>query len=217
MVIQMKAIYELVRNIVVYLILVTIIMNLVGKSSYRKYINIFTGMVLILIVAKPVMGIFHLSDTFNYYFQNNLFMVEAKDYSADIKAADDAGQQEILKEYEDIIKKQIATVLARYQLYASSVQIDLNTDETSGEYGMVTKIGIDAAFTMEDPTKESKEVQEIRVDQIMINQQITLQEEPTETEEKVGAYEETKSKIRLELASAFQLMEEQIHITIREE
>lgn len=115
----MDQIYSLVRNIVVYLILVTIVMNLVGKSSYRKYISIFTGMVLILIVAKPIVSLFNLSDTFNYYFNNNLFMVEAKDYNDELIAADDKGKQAILAEYQNIVKDQIEMVLNRYNLYTS--------------------------------------------------------------------------------------------------
>ena len=36
----MGEIYDWVRNTVIYLILNTIIMNLLGNSSYKKYVNI---------------------------------------------------------------------------------------------------------------------------------------------------------------------------------
>jgi stage III sporulation protein AF len=211
----MEQIYSLVRNIVVYLILVTIIMNLVGKSSYRKYISIFTGMVLILIVAKPILSLFNLSDTFNYYFNNNLFMVESKDYNDELMAADDAGKQAILTEYQNIVKEQIEMTLNRYKLFPSKVNTTLITDESSKEYGMVTEITIVAAFTREDNTVKSSD---INVDKIMINQDIKIngKEKKEQLDKESGAYEETKNKIREELSSSFQIEQDQIHITIEE-
>lgn len=211
----MEQVYSLVRNIVVYIILVTIIMNLVGKSSYRKYISIFTGMVLILIVAKPILNLFNLSDTFNYYFDNNLFMVESKDYNDELMAADEAGKQAILSEYQNIVKDQIETILKRYKLYPSTVNTSLNTDESSGEYGMVTEITIVAAFTIDDNKTQSSD---INVDKIMINQDIKIdgKVEKGQSDKESGAYEGTKNKIREELSSSFELEANQIHITIEE-
>lgn len=211
----MEKIYSLVKDIVVYLILVTIIMNLVGKSSYRKYISIFTGMVLILIIAKPVVSLFNLSDTFNYYFDNNLFMVEAKGYNDELMAADEKGKQAILTEYQNIVKNQIEMVLNRYNLYPSSMNTLLDTDESSGDYGMVTEITIVAAFTREDSTVESSD---IKVDKIMINQDIKIEgkEKKEQSDTESGAYEDTKKKIREELSNSFQIEQDQIHITIEE-
>lgn len=211
----MEQIYSLVKDIVVYLILVTIIMNLVGKSSYRKYISIFTGMVLILIIAKPIVSLFDLSDTFNYYFDNNLFMVEAKDYNDELMAADEKGKQAIIVEYQNIVKEQIEMVLNRYNLYPSSINTLLDTDESSGDYGMVTGITIVAAFTREDSTVESSD---IKVDKIMINQDIKIEgkEKKAQSDEEPGAYEDTKKKIRDELSNSFQIEQDQIHITIEE-
>lgn len=210
----MEQIYSLVRNIVVYLILVTIIMNLIGKNSYRKYVSIFTGMVLILIVAKPILGLFHLSDTFNYYFKNNLYMVEAKDMGDELQTSDEAGKQAILSEYQNIVKNQVETVLNRYQLYSSSIQTELNTDESSAEYGMVNTITIVAAFTHSNQSEDRSN--SINVDKIMINQDIkinTKENTVTQAEDK-GPYEEKKSKIREELSSSFGIEEDKIHITI---
>ncbi|WP_455714091.1 stage III sporulation protein AF [Anaerosporobacter sp.] len=211
----MEQIYSLVRNIVVYIILVTIIMNLVGKSSYRRYISIFTGMVLILIVTKPILSLFNLSDTFNYYFKNNLFMVESKDYNDELMAADEAGKQAILSEYQNIVKDQIETVLTRYKLYPSTVNASLDSDESSDEYGLVTEITIVAAFTREDKTIASSD---INVDKIMINQDIKIdgKVEKEQPDKEAGAYEGTKNKIREELSSSFQIEPDRIHITIEE-
>lgn len=47
-----------IRNIAYYVIMVTAVMHVVPKGDYQKYIRLFTGMVLILLVSAPVLGLF---------------------------------------------------------------------------------------------------------------------------------------------------------------
>lgn len=63
-------IYDWIKNLVFYLILMTILMQMIPDSSYKKYIRFFTGLVLILLLAKPVMGIFQLEGEFDQLFQS---------------------------------------------------------------------------------------------------------------------------------------------------
>lgn len=213
----MDKIYDLVRSIVIYLILVTIIMNLVGKSSYRKYISIFTGMVLIIIVARPLLNLFNLADTFNYYFDSNLFKIEAKDMSDELISADEAGKQAIISEYQKAVKNQVKICLERNKLYASSIEIETNMQEESMSFGNVEAIVIVAAFTREESEEEEAK---IVVDKIMINEDIKIDKngrKKQNTRQETGAYEKVKKKIKEELAYEFQISIEQIQITIIDE
>ena len=120
-----------------------------------------------------------------------------------------------MTEYQNIVKNQIEMVLNRYNLYPSSMNTLLDTDESSGDYGMITEITIVAAFTREDSTVESSD---IKVDKIMINQDIKIEgkEKKEQSDTESGAYEDTKKKIREELSNSFQIEQDQIHITIEE-
>ena len=57
-------IYDWIKHLVFYLILMTMLMQIIPDSDYKKYIRFFTGLVLILILAKPLMGVFHLEEEF---------------------------------------------------------------------------------------------------------------------------------------------------------
>jgi len=50
--------YEWLRNISYYLILVTAVTYVLPSGSYRKYIRFFTGLVLILMLLTPVLNLF---------------------------------------------------------------------------------------------------------------------------------------------------------------
>ena len=43
-------IYDWIKNLVFYLILMTMLMQIIPDSDYKKYIRFFTGLVLILLV-----------------------------------------------------------------------------------------------------------------------------------------------------------------------
>ncbi|MDO4313275.1 MAG: stage III sporulation protein AF [Eubacteriales bacterium] len=50
--------YEWIRQIAYYMVLVTVVMQVVAGHSYRKYIRLFTGVILVLMILAPVLRIF---------------------------------------------------------------------------------------------------------------------------------------------------------------
>lgn len=210
----MDTFYELVKNIVIYLIIVTILKNLIGKSSYQKYISIFTGMVLIIIVAKPILNIFDIADTFTYYFDNNKFRIEAENITDKLNASDEASKQQILKAYKEVIHQQIEGILNRYELYAVAVTPSLNEEESSKQYGTIEELEVVATFT-HDSEKPEKRKGEIKVDKIMINRDISLDSYQQKSKES-DKYEEKRKKIKKEIANTLGMEEEKITLSIQE-
>ena len=52
----MEAVYGWVKNIIYYMIFLSVVNNLLADSKYGKYIRLFSGMVLILLVVSPFTG-----------------------------------------------------------------------------------------------------------------------------------------------------------------
>ena len=50
--------YEWLRNISYYLVLVTAVTYVLPSNSYRKYVRFFTGLVLILMLLTPIWNLF---------------------------------------------------------------------------------------------------------------------------------------------------------------
>lgn len=59
----MELIYEWMRNLVFYSLLVSVVMNVMPDSEYQKYIRFFLGMLLIIVVITPVLQILGLDET----------------------------------------------------------------------------------------------------------------------------------------------------------
>lgn len=81
------------KTLIVYLILSTVILNMVPNNNYRKIISLFSGLVLIVILVKPIsyilnLDVAHLANDMDAYIleaEDNPFNMDisVKDYLAD--------------------------------------------------------------------------------------------------------------------------------------
>ncbi len=53
-------IYNWMKNVIIYLILSGIIINVTPNSNYKKYINFLSGLIVIIILAEPITYIFNI-------------------------------------------------------------------------------------------------------------------------------------------------------------
>ena len=49
--------YEWIMNLSYYMVMVTAVMHIVPNSDYKRYIRFFTGLVLVLMLTDPVLGL----------------------------------------------------------------------------------------------------------------------------------------------------------------
>ena len=54
----MTYLYEWIENIAVYMVIITVAMQMVPNNSYKKYIRFFTGLILIIMMSGPILKIF---------------------------------------------------------------------------------------------------------------------------------------------------------------
>lgn len=51
---MLDAVYEWIQNLAFYLVVMTAVLEVLPGNEYKKYIQFFTGLVLILLVVTPV-------------------------------------------------------------------------------------------------------------------------------------------------------------------
>ena len=78
--------YDWMKSIIIYLILSGIVVNLAPTGNYKKYINFFTGLLLLIILAEPVAFLFNIGagdiDNLLGYIESNM-NYEINDISGD--------------------------------------------------------------------------------------------------------------------------------------
>ena len=55
---MLEYIYQWIENIAFYLIIFTVAMQMIPNNNYKKYIQFFTGLILIIMLAGPILKIF---------------------------------------------------------------------------------------------------------------------------------------------------------------
>lgn len=205
----MDILYDMVKTIVIYLILVAIVMNLLGTSSYKKYVAMFTGMLLIYIVITPLMELFNLTDTMDYHIEENYFKVEAKDMNAQIFNADDEQKSYIINEYKVKLEHQIGEVLNRRNLTLNKCELTLEENMSSESFGSVLGINI-LAKEFDEASSEDKDkiIEEISIDKIRIGTEEEANLEIPKTDSVL------EIEIKKELSRFYNLDSDLVHVEI---
>lgn len=211
----MEAVYEVIRSIAVYLILVTVLLNLVSGNSYRKYVELVCGMVLIVIVLSPVARLLSLDDSFLYNFNLSSFKVEAMDTEM-LSKAEEIQQQRLELEYEKFLLERITVIVENAGRAVKKAEIVLSEED----YGMIEEVLVEITrengtnqeenITEEAGEKETEPVESIEPVKIG---QITLSDEDLDlikNFEEVQEKNKTTEAIRRTLASEFAMKEEQV-------
>ena len=79
-----EVLYDWVRNLVFYQILISIVMNLIPQNVYVKYIRFFLGMLFIIIAMQPVLKAFRLAERMDVSYVQRMIEQELQEGEPEI-------------------------------------------------------------------------------------------------------------------------------------
>ena len=162
-------IQDWVRNILIYLILITIIQSLLPQGQYVKYIKVFTGLILMIIVLMPVVSISGLDKKINYSLLGERYQLDQGLMRRQYNELSKQQEELILSAYRTELEKQIKFLLNQENIYVSQVNVLLETNYESNNFGNIKSIDLTASL------KEVKQSSNIRIDRIIISNENTTQ------------------------------------------
>ena len=136
----MSAVYEWVRNITYYMIFITVAGNLLANSKYEKYLRFFAGMVLILLVLKPLTGGLRLDERIAYLFESITFQKEADDFKEKLWGMEDERLEQVMSAYEDAVALDLRGMAEDSGFSVKDVRAAIESDRDDPMYGHVTDI-----------------------------------------------------------------------------
>lgn len=167
---MLDMIYDWIKNIIIFLVLTTIIANLLGKSAYKKYINLITGIILLILVISPLFKLLKLEDSLDYFFTANYLLAETKELGIKFNDMEDKQTETILLEYKEKIKAQIGNILESEDLYIISIVITIDEKSNSLTYGQIENLDIIASYVRAKEEVEPKKVDKINISKIKIGE-----------------------------------------------
>jgi len=206
----MAEIYEWVRNIVIYLILNTIIMNLLGNSNYKKYVSIVSGMILLLIVISPFLNLLKLDEILDYYLNANIYKTDVSDYKNKLIFMEEKQKETVFNDLKARVKNHVSELLAEEGLYLYDFDIVINQDENSGSYGKIEAMDIVAGY--KDTEEEDIPVQKIIIDRIVISDK---EKNHFSKEGRKGLPSPEEINIKNKLSDFYNMEQDNINISIQ--
>lgn len=160
---MLNAVYEWVKNVAFYLIFITAIMNALPDNHFKKYVRLFTGMILVVVLISPISRLLQIEKDLDFSFITKSYELELEEVQKQIGNVENMQSEQLLSGYEETIKTKVDEIVREEGMNLSSIEIILNKDAESAEFGEMQKMELRISLTEEDEEK-------ILIDKIRISE-----------------------------------------------
>ena len=138
----MQGIYSWVSNIVYYMIFVTMLINLLPGGKYEKYLKLFAGCILILLVIQPVTGGLRLEEKMAAIFKSLSFENDATELKDDLENMEGRRLKALISRYEEAAKADISRMLSLAGYKEQSVSVKIESAKDSPDFCKMKHISV---------------------------------------------------------------------------
>ena len=133
----MDILNDAMKNISVFIILTTLINNLLTESTYKKYIRFFTGMVLIAIIINPIIRLVSSGESIFDEIRVNDLIIKSDELKDDLMLYEEDAGGVIEEQYNEITGDIIADIADKEGLVMSECKVSIDTDTESDTCGEI--------------------------------------------------------------------------------
>ena len=138
----MEVITHWAGNIVSYLVFLTVLTGLLPAHKYEKYIRLFAGCILLLIVLKPLTDGLRLEERLNYLFTSLSFENEAGELKREMDEIGVRRRNMVLSQYEAEASKEAVRVAAEAGFSVEKADVELEKDPESEQFASVRSVTV---------------------------------------------------------------------------
>ncbi|WP_313071665.1 stage III sporulation protein AF [Lacrimispora sp.] len=215
----MEQLFEWIRSIIYYLIFITVVANLLPNKKYEKYIRFFAGMVLILLVLKPITGGLRLDDTLAYYFESITLKKEATELTGEIAKMDGQRLDKMITKYEDAVSGDLKAMAVSAGFNCNVSKAEINEDQDSKNFGHVVRVSLVLKPESEEGEEEAIPAVEGMepIQKVAKVEGIKITPSPSSQGENVRQEENSQvSGLRKKIAEYYGLEEQDIEIQVED-
>lgn len=218
----MDGIYGWIRNLTGFFLFMSVIDNLLPNKKYGKYVRLFSGMILILLVLQPLTGSLRLEDKIAHYYESFVFRYQAEDLQSEILGIEKQRLTQMIAQYEHAVEQDVGQMAEDMGFSVRECSVTIDGEEGTEQFGTVT--GISLRISAEEPDGErglSDSQPIVPVEPVVIGEPgESRQETPQEAAEAYsrsrGQLDVEVGKLRRKIASYYSLEEIYVEIQIVE-
>lgn len=213
----MEGVYEWIRNITGYILFMTVLDNLLPRKTYGKYLKLFSGMVLILLVLRPLTGSIRLDDRIARYYETFVFRYETDDLKQQILGMEENRRNQMIAGYEAAVAEDVRQMAEEegFGVVRCQVAIESNSEDTG--FGTIRKTSL---WVIPDGVQEGGQNQDRGTAPVEPVKPVTVDlagpAMPEENRENREAEPPNVGKLRRKIVSYYGLEESYVEIQIME-
>lgn len=123
-----------------FMILMTVIMNLLPDKKYEKYLQLFTGIVFLLLFFAPISDLSGLEARMAGAFERITFQTDVKLLKKEIEDADGARMKQLITQYESVLEQELRTLAETVDAECVNLELVMNTDLDQETFGQLQKV-----------------------------------------------------------------------------
>lgn len=154
---MLEGIYTWVRSLAGYFLFVTVLEQLLPGKKYGKYVRLFSGMVLILLVVQPLTDKTQMEAKIAHDYETLLFQYEAGDLKEEILGIEHERLEQMIRQYEEAVEEDIRLMVADSGVKVEECHVSICSDQEKEQFGTVTAVRLSV---YSDSRKEEPEVLE---------------------------------------------------------
>lgn len=158
----MNIIIVWVKQIVIFGILSNVVIRLLPKDSYIKYVKLFTGLILIIITISPITNILNVDTLIYDFYSYSNSLQSQNDMKYQLMYAQESSYEQIIEPYRVEVITQIEAIVMKNNLYPVSTDVKFDTQDGSDTFGQITSISVSVS-------KKYKSEDKVSVDKIKID------------------------------------------------
>ena len=213
---MIEALYDWMKNIIVFMIISTVILNLLGKSNYKKYLGLVTGLILVLLVIGPILSLTGKINYFDFSMDSYESLFDAQDLSKEMFQMEERSNIDIFEQYKQVMINQTDSLISEKGLTVASMEITIIEDKTNPDFGKLVSLKLVAEYKksneMPGKTGEILPIEKIEIGQIRFD----AKEDKVEESQQNGL-SPMENSIKNLLADFYNMDGNNININIQED
>ncbi|MCD8222281.1 MAG: stage III sporulation protein AF [Clostridiales bacterium] len=136
----MEGIFQWLRNLAGYFVFLSVLDQLIPEKSYGRYIRLFAGLVMMLMVISPFTDRAGITEAIVRAFQEMEFQDEAGELKKEILGAERERLTRLIRQYESVIAGDIVRMAAENGYEVLDCRVTIGGDESEENFGKVREV-----------------------------------------------------------------------------
>jgi stage III sporulation protein AF len=137
---MLTGMYQWIRNLAGYFLFLAVLEQLLPNKNYSRYIRLFAGMILILLVVQPLADLSRINERIAHYFEELEFRYDAEHLQEEIFGVEEQQLKRLIAQYETSVSEEIIRMATEEGYEAAQCRAEIDKDPESETFGSVLRV-----------------------------------------------------------------------------